>query len=227
VAQQDAAAESYEDANDAGVRQQSESAYTMHQSSTGGSVTELLVPLLASNERGCAVCGIDFMQEDWNAELDSQNWMDDDYDGGKGGEEDQLRQDEAERRRQVHESCVEHSEAVANYQLFQMYCNKKAAALPAVVHSTIADVRNSMSSRYAVDEMLRRTVETALGRLEEAREDLLATIRDATVNRHWHKLDDVRQMVGQLEQQLSRVQNEIADCFSVAERVRLAKSVSI
>lgn len=228
VAQQDAAAESYEDANDAGIRLQSESTYTMQQSSTGGSVTELLVSLLASNERGCAVCGVDFMQEDWNAELDSQNWMDDDYDGGKGGgEEDQLRQDEAERRRQVHESCVEHSEAVANYHLFQIYCNKKAAALPAVVHSAIAEVRNSMCSRYAVDEMLRGTVETALGSLEEAREDLLATIRDATVNHHWHKLDDVRQMVVQLEQQLSRVQNEIADSFSVAERVRLAKSVSI
>jgi hypothetical protein len=216
VARQNAAADIYEDTEEAG-RQLNEETFVRGIPAGGHIADEMLVPVFASNDRGCAVCGADYLQ-DWDAELEGQNWSSDDFgSSGKVGDEE----DEAGKRQLMHEQSSEHHNAVAAYTKFQTYCNSQTAALLATINLAVVEVRRSTSSQCAMNEMLRRAVEDALNGVEEVRDDLLTTIKEAVIEHKWNKLDDVIQMAGQLEQQLIRAKQAIAEAASNAERVRL------
>jgi hypothetical protein len=216
VARQNAAADIYEDTEEAG-RQLNEETFVTGILAGGHRADEMLVPVFASNDHGCSVCGADYLQ-DWDAELECQNWSSDDFgSSGKVGDEE----DEARKRQLMHEQSFEHHNAVAAYTKFQTYCNSMTAALLATINTAVVEVRKSTSSQCAMNEMLQRAVEDALNGVKEVRDDLLTTIREAVIGHKWDKLDDVRQMAGQLEQQLLRAKHNIAEAVSNAEKVRL------
>ena len=179
------------------------------------STEAFVVPVLVCNEAECMICGVDYGQEDWDAET-NEAWTTEDT---SNVDETDQRKIAAENRRRIHENSPEHHSNIRNYYSFQNYCKAELPQLVSNAESAVNDLRSSSIAKYPLDESLKQTVEQFIANIERMIDDILDLVKSIVSTLEWFKLEELMTMGKQFPEMLSQSHEGVTEAVKTAEQV--------